>query len=192
MKKHILFVDTETGGLNPHEDSILSFGAALIYDGAIVDTFYTLIREEKIIVNPAALKINGLSVEKVQAEGVPPLMAVKKLVAFLNKNGLKKNVQFAAHNAPFDMPFVKRMFDQGGQDFNKVFSYRPLCTQTGALLLDLSGRISLPGGSASLDNLTKFFHIDLDREAGHNALQDAIAGAKVLIREMELIGGKPA
>jgi len=190
--KHILFVDTETGGLNPHEDSLLSIGAALIYDGHIIDTFYTLVREEKIIVNPQALAINGLSVDKVQEEGVTPLMAVNMLTAFLNKHNQRKNVQFAAHNAPFDMPFVKRLFSQAGKDFNKVFSYRPLCTQTGALLLDLSGRISLPGGSASLDNLTKFFHIDLDRDAGHNALQDAIAGAKVLIKEMELIGGKSA
>ena len=101
-------------------------------------------------------------------------------------------MQFVAHNALFDVPFVSRLFRLAGKDMYKVFSYRALCTVTGALLLELGGKITLPGGSASLDNLCKYFHIDLERSKGHNALDDAIAGAKVYLRELELIGGKTA
>ena len=192
MKGKVVFVDTETGGLDPLKHSLLSIGVAIVQDGAVVDTMYTLVKEPEIIADASALKINGLDLDVVYRDGVTPRQAVDKLVTFLQKNGIFKNAQFAAHNAPFDKPFVKRMFELAGKQMDKVFSYRPLCTQTGALMLDLAGRINLPGGSASLDNLVKLWGIKLNREGGHNALQDAIAGAHVLIKELELMHGNVA
>lgn len=192
MKGKVVFVDTETGGLDPLKHSLLSIGVAIVQDGAVVDTMYTLVREPEIIAEESALKINGLTVDEVYEKGVTPLQAVNMLVSLLQKNGIFKNAQFAAHNAPFDKPFVKRMFELAGKKMDSVFSYRPLCTQTGALMLDLAERIYLPGGSASLDNLVKLWNIKLDRSAGHNALNDAIAGAHVLVKELELMHGNPA
>ncbi len=189
MKGKVVFIDTETGGLDARTNSILSLGAVVLHNGAIADTLYCLIREPEINAEPTALAINKLDLNVVREEGLTPAEAVNKLVNFLQRNDIRKSAQFAAHNAPFDLAFVKRLFELAGKDFNKVFSYRPLCTQTAALLLDLSGRISLPGGSASLDNLVKFFKVDLDRSEGHNALNDAVAGARVLVKELELIGG---
>jgi DNA polymerase-3 subunit epsilon len=189
MRGKVVFVDTETGGLDPLKHSLLSIGVAIVQDGAVVDTMYTLVKEPEIVAEASALKINGLDLDVVYRDGVTPLQAVNMLVSLLQKNGIYKNAQFAAHNAPFDKPFIKRMFELAGKKMDNVFSYRPLCTQTGALMLDLAGRITLPGGSASLDNLVKLWSIKLDREGGHNALQDAIAGAHVLVKELELMNG---
>ena len=192
MKGKVVFIDTETGGLDASKNSILSFAAVILHNGSISDSMYCLVREPEINAEPSAMAINKLDLEVVATEGLTPAEAVFKLKNFLLRNDIRSKAQFAAHNAPFDIAFTKRMFSLAGESYDKVFSYRPLCTQTGALLLELAGRISLPGGSASLDNLVKFFKVDLDRTAGHNALNDAIAGAKVLVKELELIGGKSA
>lgn len=188
MKK-ILIVDTETGGLDASAHSILSIAAVVFQDGAVVDQYYAIVNEgEVIITDKAALGVNGLTIERVRAEGVSPIQAVNAIRAMISKNSMRGRVTIAAHNAPFDVAFMRRLWRLAGADFDAQFSYRSLCTATGALMLDFAGRISLPGGSASLDNLVKYFGIKLDREGGHDALKDVLATAEVLKHEMRLLG----
>jgi DNA polymerase-3 subunit epsilon len=179
MKRKLVVVDTETGGLNPESHSILSV-AALILDGdKIVDEYYTLINEgECVVAEGSALKVNGLTMERVRSEGVSPEVAVKGINDLLTKHALR-GATLVAHNAAFDVGFMKRLYRLAGQDYEKRFAYRHLCTVTGALLLDQAGIIVLPSGSASLDNLIKLFGIEADREK-HDALVDARACASIL------------
>jgi DNA polymerase III epsilon subunit-like protein len=189
-KRKLVVIDTETGGLDVNTHSLLSIAVLVWSEGAVEDEFYTLVNEGEIVADEQALKINGLSVERVKAEGVNPLQAVNAITSMLLKHDLRRDVRIVAHNAPFDVPYVKRLWRLAGRDFAKQFSYRSLCTQTGALLLEQAGRIDLPGGSASLDNLVKLWSIKLDRTGGHNALADAHACAGVLKHEIALIGGQ--
>lgn len=192
MKK-LLVVDTETGGLDPEAHSILSVAALVFADGQVVDEYYALVNEgEVVITEKAALAVSGLTVERVRSEGVSPLQAVNSINAMIAKHGMRGRVTIAAHNAPFDVAFLRRLWRLAGKDFDARFSYRALCTVTGALLLDFANRISLPGGSASLDNLVKYFGVKLDREGGHNALNDAHAAAEVLKHELRLMGSSAA
>lgn len=188
MRK-LLVIDTETGGLNPDSHSLLSLAALVYHDGVVEDEYYTLINEGQIVLaEEAALGVNGLTIEQVRAEGVAPLQAVNSIVAMLMKHDMRGRVVIAAHNAQFDVPFFRRLWRLAGADFDAQFSYRSLCTQTGALLLDQAGRIELPGGNASLDNLCALWGIP--RKGAHNALVDARATALVLRREIQLMGGK--
>lgn len=191
MKK-LLVIDTETGGLDPDKNSLLSLGAVVYHDGAIVDEFYSLVHEPEFLAEESALKVNNLTREQVERDGESPAQVVAALENMLLRHDMRSRVTLVAHNAPFDLPFLKRLYRLACKDWAKRFSYRALCTQNGALMLDLSGRIVLPGGSASLDNLCKLWQIDLNRSGGHNALDDARAAAMVLKKIVEVIRWDPA
>jgi len=191
QKRKLLIIDTETGGLDPAVQSILSIAAVVWNDGGIEDHYYTLVAEPEIVAEEGALKVNKLTVAQVQDEGVSPLAAFHGLQSMLQKHDMRTDVRLVGHNVAFDVGFLKRLLRLAGQEaaYRKMFSYRSLCTQTGALLLEQAGRIDLPGGSASLDALVKLWAIKLDRTDGHNALADAFATAGVLNKELAMIGG---
>lgn len=193
VKRKLLVVDVETGGLDPAVNAILSVGALVFHQGAIEDRFYSVIDEGAEIrgggkIEDAALKVNGFTHWRIHDEGRTPLEAVNLIEAMMLKHDMRGRITIVAHNAAFDMGFIKRLYARAGRDFNKRFSYRALCTQTGALLLEQAGRLQLPRGSASLASLTKLWGIDLDRGDGtHNALDDAEACALVLKKQLDML-----
>lgn len=191
MGQKLLLIDTETGGLDPRIHSILSFAAVVIHDGAIEAFMYTLVNEgPSIISEDAALKVNGLTLEKIRAEGAGPLEAVNTLEHMLSQNDMRRGIIFAGHNVAFDIGFMKRLYGLAGKQdvFEKRFSHRSLCTQSAALLLMHAGRINPAGNSVSLQSLVDMWAIPLDREAGHDALNDARATAAVLKKELQMVG----
>jgi len=182
MKKRLLLIDTETGGLDATRHPILSL-AALVLDceGQVLDQTYTLIFDPRTMdAEESALKINGLSVEKIVAEGLYPAQAISRLVEMLRRHDMVESVTLVGHNVAFDAGFLKRLWDVAGatqESFDILFSHRKICTQSAALLLEQAGVIA-PGGS-SLDALVQYFGITLNREQGHNALNDALATAEL-------------
>ena len=187
MKRKLLVIDCETGGLDPQMHSILSFAAVVVNAGAIEDMMHLLIAEPEIIAEPEALRVNGLSVEQLKVAGVTPAQAVWALENMLQQHDMRGRVTLAGCNVAFDVGFMKRLYRLANGDFSGRFSRRTLDVQTGALLLEQAGRISLPGGSASLDSLCDHFGVPLDRGAGHSALEDAEATAQVLHKMLILL-----
>jgi DNA polymerase III epsilon subunit-like protein len=187
-KRKLLVCDCETGGLDPNVNAIISIAALIYNGGAVEDEFYAVINEnDGGLIEDGALKVNGFTRGRIEEEGSTPLEVVNLIDAMLAKHDMRGRITVCAHNAAFDMGFLRRLWGRAGRDFSKRFSYRALCTQTGALLLEQAGRINLPAGSASLDNLTKFWNISLDRSSGHNALDDALGCAAVLKKELEML-----
>jgi len=192
QKRKLLIIDVETGGLDASKQSILSLAAVVWHAGAIEDHYYTLIAEPEIIAEEGALKVNKLTIEQVQDEGVTPTAAFNALQSMLLKHDMRSDVRLVGHNVAFDVTFLKRLLRLAGKtdkEYGRLFSYRSLCTQAGALLLEQAGRLDLPGGSASLDSLVKLWGVKLDRTDGHNALADAYATVQVLNKELTMIGG---
>jgi DNA polymerase III epsilon subunit-like protein len=182
MADRFLVVDTETGGLDPREHSILTLGAVIWKDGGIEDTLDLMIAEPEINACPEALKINGLDLDDVRAHGLDPTTAVLTLQNFLLMNDLRGKVQLVAHNLPFDVGFIQRLFRLAGREY--PFSHRGICTMSTALFLRLCKRHTANGASA--DVLFRYFGIDANRSDGHHrALDDAIGTAKLLTKLME-------
>jgi len=190
VKGRLLLIDTETGGLDPAVHSILSIAALVLnYDGQVVDQYYALINEGEenagfITATEGALKVNGLSVERCEQEGLHPRGVVRELLGMLLANGMEKGCTLVGHNVAFDRDFLRRLFAKAyaTELFDTTFSHRMLCTQSGAGLLDQAGVIQL--SSTSLDAVCKYFDIPLERVAGHHALTDARATAEVFRRLM--------
>lgn len=197
MKRKLLVIDTETGGFDPNVHAICSLAAVVVNQGSVEDSFYVLIKDptgeidmERTENKRPAFEVNGLNEDVLEEEGYTPLAAVSMLEAMLQRHDMRDRVMLAGHFVSFDIGFLKRLYRLAGANYENRFSHRALCTQTGALLLEQAGRIDLPGGSASLDNLARYFSVPLDRERGHNALNDAHATACVLQKMLEKIGAR--
>lgn len=196
MKRKLLVVDTETAGLDASQHSILSFAAVVYQDGGIAGEFHTLVRESPLCVQEmtAEERANGLK-DAIEVNGIKmvdlldapwPWLAVQKFTNWLAANELYGPQMLVAHKASFDVAFLQRLWRLAEADFEKQFGHRHLCTQTAALLLDQAGRIDLPGGSSSLDNVAAVFGLQRHNEK-HDALEDARLCARVLAKMVERI-----
>lgn len=189
-QRKLLIIDTETGGLDPQEYSILTLGAVVWNNGGIDDEILLEIAEPEIKACKEALDVNGIDPVLHGQMGLDPLTCVNHLKGFLVKNdmlGRRRKVHVAGHNfVSFDLGFVKRLYRMAGEDYEKLFSYRLLDTQTLALALEQAGR--LPGiHGTSLNDLCAHFSVPLNRSSVHNALEDARATAKLLTRMLDMI-----
>ena len=61
MSKRVLFIDTETGGLDPQKHSLLSIGFVVWDDGDLIDEREFFVRSDDYLVTPRALDINKIN-----------------------------------------------------------------------------------------------------------------------------------
>jgi DNA polymerase-3 subunit epsilon len=192
MKRKLLVVDTETAGLNASTASILSLGAVIYQDGAVCGEFYTLIREHELsfpveATPKSALEVNGIKVADLLA-APSPWEVVHRFVQWLMENELYGQQLLVGHKIEFDVSFMRRLWKEAGQDFEKQFGHRFMCTQSTAILMDWMGRMSLNGQSPSLDNVAGLLGCKRVSEV-HNALEDARLTAKVLAAQIRKLSG---
>ena len=178
----MLVIDTETGGLDPSRNAILSL-AAVVYNDGPEESIHLLINDPEGTMHIEALEVNGISQEKVAAEGISPREAVNRLRALLNKNGMHGKVVLAGHNLPFDIGFLCRLFNLAGVSYDSMFRYGGLDTKSLALALEAAGRIRPL--SSSLAHTAAALGLNSWRE--HDALEDALATARVLRKQLDMI-----
>jgi DNA polymerase-3 subunit epsilon len=184
MKK-LIVVDVETAGLDCQKHSILTFGACVYHDGAVVSTFLGKVCEPVLCVDEEALVINGIKVEDV-AKWDTPRQVVQRFVNWLGENSLYGRQTLVAHGVAFDSGFLHRLWTLADMPFEAIWSHRMVCTQSIANLLVLAGRLDLPGDSTSLDNVSAAFGFKREHQF-HDALEDAILTARVLRRLVDRV-----
>lgn len=159
---YIIF-DTETTGFNPQlGDRIIEIAAVKVINGTVTDeSFVSLINPERIIPTESA-RVHGISQEMVASA---PLAAevIPKFLDFVGADSL------VAHNAEFDMAFLKAEMTLLGMDSSKL----PNCLCTVEL-----ARKELPQLSRhNLDALCQHFGISVEQR--HRALDDVKATATI-------------
>lgn len=144
----------------PKRDRITEVGI-VIYDGEkITDTFSSLINPERSI-PPEITRITGITNDMV--EDAPYFYEVAKTIVEMTEGAI-----FVAHNVRFDYGFLRNEFSSLG------FTYTRKLLDTVTL-----SRKAFPGlRSYSLGNLIR--HFDIDVNARHRALDDAMATTIVL------------
>ena len=185
----LLFIDTETGGLDSSRHSILSLGAVVWKDGDVVDSFEAFISEPEVVVDKRAMEINQIDITWLKNHGLPPIDVLETFHKFLEKNFEEVRrggkIFIAGHNVDFDVGFLKRLYRLTGFDFGKLFSHRVLDTASVIKFLSLAGRLSLPEASSSA--AFKHFDIKFDKGLRHTALGDAMATAYLMNKLLTLI-----
>ena len=181
----ILVCDTETGGLDPEEHSILSFAAKHRASG---ETFEVFIREPILRVQADALAINRIDLREYKEKALGPTEALSEFYRWVGvmareheesdrRTGRVPQIVGVGHNlVAFDMPMIKRWYRQAGvalTDFRRDWTHRVLDTMIYARCLADAGVIEPRG--FSLEALCDYFGIYQDPMARHTALGDVEA-----------------
>ena len=159
--------DIETTGLSSRNDKITEIGAVKIIDGIIVDRFSHLINPEKEIPQ-VVVELTGISNSLVENE--PTIEEViPKFYEF------SKDSVLVAHNAKFDISFIRREYKNNNLEFNHP-------------ILD-----TLVLARATMTHMKRFNLGTLCKNLGvslvgaHRAVNDAEATAEVFIKLIEKI-----
>jgi len=159
--------DTETTGLAPSGgDKIVQIAGIRIVNGRILrgEVFDTLVNPGCTI--PAAsTKVHGISDDMVIS--APDIVNAGKSFHKYCDGGV-----LVAHNAPFDMAFLKRDEAMIGHSFD----HPVLCTVL------LSAALYEHTGEHTLDALAERFGVTIPPELRHTALGDAMATAEVFLQ----------
>jgi len=102
-------VDVETSGPIPGEYSLLSIGACLVAQPAT--SIYLELQPDSPKHDPEALAVSGLTLEKLEREGLAPREAMHKFDQWLKSSCTTgQKIVFVGLNAPFDWSFVNFYF----------------------------------------------------------------------------------
>jgi DNA polymerase III epsilon subunit family exonuclease len=173
MDRHLhrhtfVVVDVETTGIS-QSNRICEIGMTKIMNGEIIDKFESLLNPEVSITNTI---YHGI--EDWMVDGAPLFRDISPRVADFMKDAV-----LVAHNAPFDMRFLRYEFQRIGTDL----SHYALCT------LKISRRLNPEFPTHRLGYLLDQY--DIVNEQHHRAGADADSSAKIFLRmqnKLETIG----
>jgi len=160
--------DLETTGLDTANDEIVSVGAVRVLGTRVLagESFATLVDPGRPI-PPASIVFHGIE-DKAVAGAPKPADAARALKGFAH------DAVLVAHNAAFDLAFLRRAADAAGIEIDNP----PFDTLLIArwLFPDLADH--------SLDGLARRLGIEIGRR--HSALDDARATAGIFVRLVEI------
>ena len=181
----LVFCDTETGGLSPETDALLSIGLVDWADGQILDTAEILVDPEGLVCGAKAMEINRIDLDVHLAYSVPRSEAARLVRDWCGPRG---RVVLAGHNVGFDIGFLKRLFAPGMWSFS--FSHHQIDMMQILAFLGDCGII--PPGIGKLDQAIAYFGIQVPTGKRHTALGDALATAEVYTHLLDAVRRKVA
>ncbi len=167
--------DLETTGLSPAEDSIVQIGAIRVLRGRVIGAEYfdTLVNPGRPI-PPASTKIHRITDQMVRS--APDVAtALHRFAEFTH------DAVLVAHNAPFDVGFLRKGPPGGG---GPAFNNPVLDTVL------LSAMVWGQSAPHSLDALTERLGITIPAALRHTAMGDARATAAAFVRLLPALEGK--
>ncbi len=105
--------DIETTGLSFRNDGITEIGAVLVKNGEVLDKFNTFVNPEKVI-SDEVVRLTGISNDMVK-DAPSQREAVEEFMHFAGNRVL------IAHNAGFDISFIRRVCDDNGIPFENTY-----------------------------------------------------------------------
>lgn len=192
----LLVIDTETGGLDPRACGLTEVAAVVAehngdWNLSIVETFVRIIKPtEGLAYEPRALEIQHRTIDDLRSQGQEEYRALSDLSGFLRKHfpNAGKALHFYAHNAPFDLDFLKAAFERNGYDrSNLPFNFMPRCSvQLYRWLADCEGRTIY---TAKLESVCGHYRVKLSPEEQHTAAADVLATAYCVGHMMRAMQG---
>jgi len=161
LEGDVVCFDIETTGLNVRQETITEIGAVVLRDGVIAERFQTFVNPRRKL-TPEIIGLTGITDEMLR--DAPDLKeALGEFLKFVNGRPL------AAHNAEFDISFIRAGCAQVGLEFKPTYIDSLILAQN--LLPDL-GKYKLNIVADALD-LPAFNH--------HRASDDAATVGYMLI-----------
>lgn len=186
----ILFIDTETGGVNPQKSALIQLSGIVRIDKKDVEEFNFFIKPFPASeVDKKALEVQGrtmaeLETEKYRSEEESYFYFKKILDKYINKYDREDKFIVAGYNVKFDIEMLQAFFKR--QNDNYLFSY------IGSTTIDplpCIGMLQLCGLLPTLENnkletWCNYFGIDFQ---AHDSLEDIKATQKLIFKIANLI-----
>ena len=137
----LLFIDTETGGIDPQKHALLSIGLVVWDNGAIIASKEIFIKQGNKSITQRALNINKIDCAQHNQQAVTQITAIKNILDFIKVYFGKEKATCAGHNVSFDICFVKQMFKNNRRSFDNYISHRLIDTSSILSFLYLSGKM---------------------------------------------------
>lgn len=188
LKGNYAIIDTETGGLNPVNNSLLTIAVVMVKDGVVEFKEEWSVKHDTYNVTPYAMKVNKINLVDHDGKAISSAIVSNKIkIKTREIFGIDKpNV--IGHNINFDLGFI---FNQimSKKEWEMLFSYRNIDTAGIARFLIDSGKIS--SYKADLGTLMEYFNVGMDSdEARHTAMYDAECTWEVYNHMVNLIQDK--
>lgn len=181
MSATFFSVDVETSGPVPGPYCLLEIGACRVDEPAV--EFWAELSPETSEVDPDALAVSGLSMERLRADGEPADLAVARFAEWVRASTPSPDRPvFVAFNAPFDWMFVAEALHRhtGGNPFG----HAALDIKTLAM-----GALGLDWEETSFASVAE--RVGVGEPLPHRALEDARLQAEVFRRILaEITGGE--
>ena len=163
--------DTETTGLLPHKDEIVQIGAVRVVNGKVVEgeRLDTLV-DPGITIPPASTKVHKVS--NVMVQGAPDIAQAGR-----SFHQFAQDAVIVAHNAPFDMAFLRRHAARMDVEWTHPILDTVLLS---AVLFGASE-------THTLDAVCDRLGITIPETLRHTALGDAVATAEALVKMLPML-----
>lgn len=185
----IIFIDTETGGVNPEKAALIQLSGIIRIDKKDVEKFNFYIKpSENLEVNEKALEVQGRTLDELKTEKyIEEKKIYKQFINLLDKyiDKYDKTDKFivAGYNVRFDVDILKAFFQRHGNNF--LFSYLDssmLDPLYSIRLLQIAEVLPVLENN-KLETWCKYFGIEFE---AHDSLED-IEATKKLIGKLILL-----
>ena len=186
----IIFIDTETGGVNPEKAALIQLSGIIRIDKKDIEKFNFYIKPfENSEVNEKALEVQGRTLEELKTDKyVEEKEVYKQFINLLDKyiDKYDKTDKFivAGYNVRFDVDILKAFFQRHGNNF--LFSYLDssmLYPLYSIRLLQIAEILPVLENN-KLETWCKHFGIELK---AHDSLEDIEATKKLIGKLISLI-----
>ena len=166
--------DSETTGLLPHKDDVVQIAGVRVLNGKIIEgeVFDTLVNPGRPI-PPASTKVHKVS--DAMVKDAPDFITVGRRFHTFCRDAV-----IVAHNAPFDMAFLRREAGKMGVAWDHPILDTVLLS---AVLFGASA-------THTLDALCERLDVTIPPALRHTALGDARATAEVLCRMLPMLDAR--
>lgn len=185
----LLFIDTETGGLDSQIHSLLSLGLVvwdkndgILYQREICQKLDHYETTEE------ALRINHFSVANYTASDILTANEIHDVIVSIAKEYFpnQKRLHLAGHNVQFDFSFLKKMYSNAGLNYGETFACRMV-----DMFSILQYLIHLKLIPDSVNTSTKAFeYFDITVNGRHTAMGDAVATAELYTKLLQFTENK--
>ena len=186
----IIFIDTETGGVNPEKAALIQLSGIIRIDKKDVEKFNFYIKPfENSEVTEKALEVQGRTLEELKTDKYVEEKEVYKqfinlLDKYIDKYDRTDKFIVAGYNVRFDVDILKAFFQRHGNNF--LFSYLDssmLDPLYSIRLLQIAEILPVLENN-KLETWCKHFGIELK---AHDSLEDIVATKKLIGKLISLI-----
>ena len=186
----IIFIDTETGGVNPEKAALIQLSGIIRIDKKDVEKFNFYIKPfENSEVTEKALEVQGRTLEELKTDKYVEEKEVYKqfiniLDKYIDKYDRTDKFIVAGYNVRFDVDILKAFFQRHGNNF--LFSYLDssmLDPLYSIRLLQIAEVLPVLENN-KLETWCKHFGIELK---AHDSLEDIVATKKLIGKLISLI-----